>query len=158
MLHAWLNVLCVQLGPNRVGGPCFNTVCVFCTDAQNVWINWLKWSLITCFGRLSLFMCITTVCRKMSESFCSHLLFGLSKQRPCLKFLWDYTSTSLAHPRGILFYRKYCRSMHPKMKKKRKKREEGGFFCVTCLLLGNVYTVNVYIVSFSLCPAGLGAF
>lgn len=42
--------------------------------------------------------------------------------------------------------------------KKKIGEQEGGVLLVTCLWLGDVYTVHVYIVIFSLCPAGLGDF
>ncbi len=75
MLHAWLNVLCstlhVRQGPNKtaIGRFQWHTVYLLCSDLQYVGVDWLKWSsLIMCYSRLSLFMCIAIAKRKMPDS------------------------------------------------------------------------------------------
>lgn len=73
MLHAWLNklysVLCVQQGLSGTATgrrPDFCDI-LLCTNMQNVWVNWPKWSSpIMCFSSSSLFTCIAIFERKMS--------------------------------------------------------------------------------------------
>lgn len=73
MLHAWLNklysMLCVQQGLSGTATgrrPDFCDI-LLCTDMQNVWVNWLKWSSpIMCFSSSSLYTCIAIFERKMS--------------------------------------------------------------------------------------------